>query len=109
MGTSALAATIAKAKSKVNKPSAKKSSKPKSTSSAKKEKRETATGTITPRIQHPWKKIKEMYEAGKTKEETAKALKIKVTSMNGIMDRLVRGVEVDGKVIRIVRSKKSKE
>lgn len=103
-GTAALAQKLVNKKKSNNKPAAKKSAKPKSSSSAKKQSK--STGTITPRIAHPWKKIKEMYEAGKSKEETAKACKIKITSMNGIMDRLVRGVEVDGKIIKIVRRSK---
>lgn len=58
------------------------------------------------RVPHPWLKIKDMYEAGKTKQETAESLKIKLSSMNGIMDRLAAGVTVDGKVIKVTRRHK---
>ena len=109
-GVAALAQKIANRNKSTS--SGKKKSNGKKKSAAKKSsvKKQSApaTGTITPRVDRPWAQIKKMYEAGNTKEEMSKTLKIKLSSMNGIMDRLVRGIEVKGKIISIDRGKKSK-
>ena len=72
--------------------------------------RKPATGSRKPaagvRIQHPYEKIAAMYNDGKSWNEIAEATKIKRSSMNGISDRLVVGVTVNGKTIKIERGKR---
>jgi DNA invertase Pin-like site-specific DNA recombinase len=63
-----------------------------------------STKTITaPRAKHPYEKIAAMYNDGKSWNEIAEACKIKRTSMNGISDRLAKGVKVGDKTIKIKR------
>lgn len=71
--------------------------------------KKTAPTTHAPRAPHPWGRIKQMYDAGKSWNEISETLKIKRSSMNGISDRLVVGVTVNGTTYKIVRGKKRKK
>jgi len=61
-----------------------------------------ATSTAV-RVKHPYQRIADMYNDGKSWNEIADACKIKRTSMNGISDRLAVGVKVGDKTIKIKR------
>jgi len=73
--------------------------------------RKPATGSRKPatgvRVAHPYAKIADMYNDGKSWDEISETCKIKRSSMNGISDRLAAGMVVDGKTIKIVRGKRS--
>lgn len=77
----------------------------KKSSSQPKTKRKPVSGA---RVQHPYAKIASLYESGKSWDEIAEETKIKRSSMNGISDRLAKGIVIDGKTIKIERGNRKR-